>query len=231
MLFDEPYYLAINEARWHAAHAMLLSLPLPPGASCLDVGCGPGWFARRMVDAGLHVVGIDGRADLIAEARRRVPGAAFLQGDVQGDTLAPALGTSDLVFCFGLLYHVENPFAVIRNLRRWTGRFLMLESMIIPRDEPLVWLVEEGRNETQGLTYMALIPTRSSLVRMLAAAGFRRVYEFTGVIDHEDFVETPERWRRRGVFLATDEVIDSEALKELPVPSTPKYSFARPPGA
>ena len=39
------------------------------------------------------------------------------------------LGEFDLVLCFGLLYHLENPMRTIRHLRALTGQGLLLESM------------------------------------------------------------------------------------------------------
>jgi len=55
------------------------SLPLRPGASVLDVGCGSGDDARELaalVGSLGRVVGIDSSESLIAEARRRAEGTA-----------------------------------------------------------------------------------------------------------------------------------------------------------
>src|SRR5581483_11336750 len=68
LLFDEPYYIEINEARWAMARPVVERLrPLLPGglASCADVGSGPGWFAQRLAHLGLTVTGLEGRGDLV----------------------------------------------------------------------------------------------------------------------------------------------------------------------
>jgi SAM-dependent methyltransferase len=231
LLFDQPYYLRINEARWDVASWTLDDLRRAGLAltSCLDVGCGPGWFAERLVAAGLQVEGIDGRRELIDEARRRVPSAVFHVSNIESDR---PLGNSepfDLVFCFGLLYHTENPFKVLRNLYALTAKVLLLESMVLPGDDPIYLLHAEGANETQGLTYHALLPTRTALVKMLQVAGFRHVLELSAQVPHEDFAETQERHRRRTILLGSRVPLSLANWISLPDIQTPKYNHAKRP--
>jgi SAM-dependent methyltransferase len=229
-LFDEPYYLAINRARWVVAERTLEGLRDAGGArlrTCLDVGCGPGWFSERLAARGLEVVGLDGRAATVAEARRRCPAIRFEHGDVESESLAERLGRFDLVFCFGLLYHTENPFRVVRNLRRMADKLLFAETMVIPDEVPCARLVAENVNETQGLTHYAFVPSRACVVKMLQAAGFRHVYEDVGSVDHEDFRETAARHRRRAVFVASAELLGLDHLVAVPDVPAPKYDFTR----
>ena len=142
MLFDEPYYLRINQARWSAAERILDNLREQTAVdlkTCLDVGCGPGWFTEKLQGKNFLVEGLEGRSTLVREARRRVPGVVFHQADAESDGETRSLGTYDLVFCFGLLYHTENPFRVIRNLRRPTRHLLLIETVLIPLDAPCAW--------------------------------------------------------------------------------------------
>src|SRR6478672_8855468 len=46
------------------------------GRTVLDVGSGPGLLAEHLVARGAQVTCVDGRADLLDEARRRVPSIA-----------------------------------------------------------------------------------------------------------------------------------------------------------
>ncbi|SDN30608.1 class I SAM-dependent DNA methyltransferase [Actinacidiphila guanduensis] len=80
-----------------------LTASLPQGAAVLDLGCGTGLpTARRLVDAGLDVTGVDLSAGMLELARANVPGAAFLQADVldlvEGGPLP--LGSFDAVAAF-----------------------------------------------------------------------------------------------------------------------------------
>ena len=224
-LFSQPYYIEINEARWAAVERILADLP--DLKTCIDVGCGPGWFADRLVRRGLVVLGVDGRMELVEEARRRVPSALFGTADVASTEAACSLPTVDLVFCFGLLYHLENPFAAVRALFQAAGKYLLVETQIAPGGGANFILVAEGRNETQGLTYHAVIPSRSALVKMLYVAGFKFVHRYTGPVDHADFLDAPDRNHRREIFVAskvpmnvTDMVLEQE-------PVTPKIDYSR----
>jgi SAM-dependent methyltransferase len=225
VLFDDAYYIQINEARWRAAEKMLDLLGRP--GSCLDAGCGPGWFAQRLVARGWSVTGTDGRDDLLDVARNRVPAAKFLALNIEAASETRSLPVVDLVFCFGLLYHLENPFAAIRNLHRCTGKHMLIETQLAPEVSPTFHLVSEGENETQGLTFHAVIPSRSALVKMLHVAGFASVQRYAGAVEHEDFVETPGRKRRRDIFLAGTEPVKHPDFIDEPEPRTPKIDYSR----
>lgn len=56
-------------------------LALQPGARVLDVGCGTGWFTRRLAALGLQVTGVDLNAEWLAFARNRDPRSNYLQAD------------------------------------------------------------------------------------------------------------------------------------------------------
>ncbi len=99
--------------------------------NALDAGCGVGFFAQTLTELGLETRGFDGRFENVVEARKRFPQIAFERGDIESAEIA-ALGTFDLVLCFGLLYHLENPMRAIRHLRALTGQGLLIESMCVP---------------------------------------------------------------------------------------------------
>jgi SAM-dependent methyltransferase len=107
---------------------------LQPAQNLATAGCGVGFFAQILAEAGLNVCGFDGRAENVAEARRRYPEIPFEQADVQ-DRRILELGQFDLVLCFGLLCHLENPMLAIRHLRALAGKFLLVESMCLPDDQ------------------------------------------------------------------------------------------------
>jgi hypothetical protein len=139
-----------------------------------------------------------------------------------------ALPPVDVVVCFGLLYHLENPFSVVRALRALTKRVLIVETQLIPEASPGFRLVEEGQNITQGLSFHAAIPTRTGLLKMLYVSGFKRIWRYVGDVDHDDFRDTRERIHRREIFVASDLELAGKDLQREPEPSAPKYDFARP---
>jgi FkbM family methyltransferase len=227
--FDQKEYRRLIEARGATIQRIVTKLKPALGLSnAVDAGCGVGFFSQTLAECGLHVCGFDGRAENVAEARRRFPGIPFEQADVQDRTIL-RLGRFDLVLCFGLLYHLENPLLAIRNLRGLTEKCLLLESMCLPDEKPSMLLREEPHQGDQSLTDMACYPSEGSLVKMLYRAGFGMVYRAIPLPDHEDFRETTEHARRRTVLLASSAAIDLAGFRLIPEPQEAKDPWAKKP--
>jgi hypothetical protein len=143
---------------------------------------------------GFEVLAVDGRRENADEAKKRVPNIKVATMNVE-DAALRDLGRFDLVLCFGLLYHLENPFSAIRSLHGITERILIVESVIFPGNEPIMGLVDETLDKDQGLNHIAFYPTESCLSKMLFRARFSEVYRFKQMPDHPDF--RPPRGQRR----------------------------------
>ncbi|MEM7096817.1 MAG: class I SAM-dependent methyltransferase [Pseudomonadota bacterium] len=229
LLFDQPYYLAINEARWLAAVNIIESLDPRPEGLWLDAACGPGWFSQKLRGLHEHITGFDVRQDLLEIARERVPGVNFLQANIEQDSSVGALPNGDVVLCFGLLYHLENPFAALRRLGQLTKQWMLLETMLAPGETPTLDYVVENQNETQGATYQATIPTRPTLHAMLEASGFSHIYRYTEEIAHADFIETETSFRKREIYLCGRQSITTSKLARAIPPNFGKISYVKPP--
>jgi SAM-dependent methyltransferase len=204
--FDQLHYqiYARNEAIQNVVQRIAPVLELK---NALDAGAGLGFFSQTLLDCGLCVRGFDGRIENVLEARKRFPHIAFEHGDLQERSILN-LGVFDLVLCFGLLYHLENPLLAMRHLRALTKKCLLLESMCVPDDKPSMLLREEPSESDQGLTDVACYPSEDSLVKMLYRVGFSFVYRLARLPKHDDFCETFEHRRKRTVLLATSISID-----------------------
>jgi SAM-dependent methyltransferase len=107
-------------ALWRRLHADLLDL-LPPGngRSALDLGCGPGLFARMLHDAGYQVVGVDRELDMVDAARAAVadkPGMSFRTGDAERLDLPS--DAFDVVVMTNLLFFLADPLIAVREMDR-----------------------------------------------------------------------------------------------------------------
>jgi len=218
-VFDE--YGTINDRRKEFLQSTLTDLiPRYDLRTAMDVGCGLGYFANLLVLMGLDVAAFDGREENVTEARNRYPDIAFNRYDIE-DIRVSELEPCDLVLCFGLLYHLENPFRAIRNLSLLTKNFLIIESMVAPFGQPLAVLVDETHAVDQSLNYVALVPSEKALVKMLYKAGFVSVFRALELPDHADFKESMSCKRRRGIFIASKldvSIVNFMKLTEPPAP-------------
>ena len=229
--FDQKEYRQLIEARGKTLQHTVRRLKPAVGLSnAVDAGCGAGFFSQTLADCGLKVCGFDARAENVAEARRRFPQIPFEQGDIEEQVILQ-LGRFDLVLCFGLLYHLENPLRAIRHLRGLTEKCLLLESMCLPEEKPSMLLREEPRQEDQSLTDVACYPSEGSLVKMLYRAGFAAVYRVISLPDHDDFRDTPEHARRRTVLLASVAAIDVGGFRLIPEPHEASDPWTKKPAA
>jgi SAM-dependent methyltransferase len=173
----------INAARLRAIESLGLDLR---GKRVLDVGSGPGHFASFYAARDCTVVAVEGRADNVDALRQRHPGVHAVVADVQTFDLGE-LGRFDVVHCLGLLYHLENPLAALRNIVRVCEGVLLLETIVM--DAPGTWLAIEDEPKTvnQALAGIGCRPTPAFVAMGLNRVGFRHVYGLTDPPDYEDF--------------------------------------------
>jgi SAM-dependent methyltransferase len=203
LIFDQPHARRFVEARQDWLRKVLPELKQARNLqTAIDVGCGVGPFSGFLRELGFQVVGVDGRKQNVEEARRRRPELEFHCLDVQ-DRALQELGSFDLVFCFGLLYHLENPLLAFRNFAALAREVMLVEAICVPGNQPYFLLRDEPSFEDQSLTPLALYPSESALIKAAYRVGFQFVWQVTSFPEHEDFVETPNRKRFRTIFAAS----------------------------
>jgi len=93
----------------------------------LDVGCGNGWVAERLSkkDDCILSIGIDGAENMIINANERQSKATFFLKDINDFVLENKF---DLVFSMEVLYYLDDPSTVIKNIYDMLnpdGRFII----------------------------------------------------------------------------------------------------------
>jgi SAM-dependent methyltransferase len=143
-----------------------LIAPLARNACVLDVGCGCGVpIARYLADRGLRVTGLDGSARMVELARRAVPQAAFVHGDMR---VADPVGLFDAILAWDSVFHIPRSehAAVFRRFWSW----------LRPGGRLLVSLGGSGgdgfTSEMHGETFFYSAFEPSAALRVLSAAGF-----------------------------------------------------------
>ena len=101
------------------SHLALLETELPEGARILDLGCGAGAPVARRLAERFEVTGVDISDRQIELARRNVPGATFIHGDMASQRFPEA--SFDAVVTFFSIFHLprEEHGALFRMIASW----------------------------------------------------------------------------------------------------------------
>jgi len=141
----------------------------------LDVGCGNGYYAWRMLGAGArHVLGVDPTLLCLAQFRALQhymadPRALLLP--MRGEDLPARLARFDTVFSMGVLYHRRSPFEHLGELfgALRPGGELVLETLVIAGDCRSVLLPQDRYARMRNVWFL---PSPDALLLWLARAGF-----------------------------------------------------------
>lgn len=98
------YHAWSGGSRARIAYTERLLSMLAPGSLVLELGCGPGDPATRMLSSAHRVVGVDLSAGQLALARRHAPRAALAQADMTRLSVRPS--SVDAIASFFALGHV-----------------------------------------------------------------------------------------------------------------------------
>ena len=211
-IFDKEHYHALNVAREAVVKRLLVEQFAPLNLkSAIDVGCGVGHFSNLLSSLGLRVTGVDAREENILEARSRFPDIEFSVADAEHCGVEQ-FGQFDLVLCFGLLYHLENPFRVIRNLVGMSSRLALLEGMVYPSPEPIMSLLDENICNDQGVNYVAFYPSEACMAKMLVRSGLVNCYVPSPMPDHPNYQFQKNGFRIRSMMAASREPIAGSTL-------------------
>lgn len=178
----EPELRATFDGRW-------------PSVRALDIACNEGWWSVQAAKLGAgEVIGFDAREFCIeraefVQAQLGLENVEFRVGNIHKLDLRQ-YGQFDVVFCLGLIYHLEDPMGAIRQLRALTRELCVIETEVarpttitidrgpadglLTTDEAFVFMPEPEYkwNPLASVTGAAVVPTLAALKAMLTLAGF-----------------------------------------------------------
>lgn len=218
--FGSDHCLAINKARQD--HFLSLNLPLK-GKRVLEPGAGIGHNTKFLLDQGAYVTALEPRQENYdAFLIKAHPRLQVIKNHV--DSIAHMNVKYDVVFCYGLLYHVGTPAAVLKELGKACSGYLALETVVSP--SPQVWSFEhaEASDEPGNSIYgMGSRPTRSYLKEAMYQAGFDYTYFPKTQPKHVDFpldwtgeMFEEDKLQRATVIASRTEIVNPLLLTYIP---------------
>lgn len=222
--FHTLHYLRHNQRRLE--HLASLGLPLAD-RSVLEVGAGIGDHTSFFLDRGCRVLCTEGRRENLEVLRARFAGdprvtvqALDLEQAARGQGLGAAPLPVDIVYCYGLLYHLSDPTFALSFLGACARHLLLLETSVsFGEGEAINLVAEDATQASQALSGQGCRPTRRWVFNRLRAS-FPHVYLPRTQPCHEEF---PLDWSgpaagpaapslSRAVFIASRAPLESPLL-------------------
>ena len=201
-VFLAPDAHAINHAR--QSHLASLGLDLK-GKSVLEVGAGIGLHTPFFLERGCTVAVTDGRTENVAEIARRHLGVKTAIVDLEQDRPIE-LGRFDVIYCYGLLYHLSNPQRALARLADVCDGQLLLETAVSPGTHDELLLVRDPDAFNQAISGIGCRPTRLWILNRLKSL-FGYGYIPRTQPDHVEFpadwVHTPIQTMHRSIFVGS----------------------------
>lgn len=136
-------YLKFEDERTRPPRDLLAQVPLQAPRRVVDLGCGPGNSTELLIARfpRAEVVGLDSSADMLRQARERLPQGRFVRTDLADWTPEPG---TDLLFGNAVFQWVpEHPAVLRRLLEALPEGGVLAVQMPDNTDQPALALMEE----------------------------------------------------------------------------------------
>jgi FkbM family methyltransferase len=217
--FQDPHYWDINAARLdHLASVLEQMGSQAPRGTVLELGAGIGDHSAFWIDRGHALTTSDGRPECVDILKERFPGQDVRLLDLDAELAVQQ--RFDIVYAYGLLYHLKNPALALESMGRLCGDVLFVETCVSFGDDLAIHPVPEPADSaSQSIHGLGCRPTRPWVFETLKAH-FPHVYQVGWQPNHEQF---PTDWRdpsgtqsvlHRAIFIASRRILDVPGLVE-----------------
>lgn len=217
--FRSDHYTRINLRRLE--HLATLAL-VRPGMSVLELGAGIGDLTGFFLDRGCTVTLAEGRQDNLEICRQRLRDesrAECVQLDLDDLHRTPLDNrTWDLVFAYGVLYHLRQPAEALRWMAQRCAGAMIVETCVTPDDSLAINpTAEDASFASQALRGTGCRPTRPWVWRQLNTL-MPFVYTMKTQPNHDEF---PTNWTspapsrtglHRAIFVASRSPLDDHPM-------------------
>ncbi len=191
------------------------------GRHVLDVGCGNGYHAWRMVGEGAELVtGIDPTMLFVMQyqvLQQYMPSVPMYVLPLGFEQMPPKLAGFDTLFSMGVLYHRRAPLDHLYELRSLlrSGGELVLETLVVEGSSDTV-MVPQGRYARMRNVWF--IPSTLALERWLQRCGFKNIRLVDETVTTVDEQRTTEWMTFESLPESLDPNNRSLTLEGLPAP-------------
>jgi len=216
--FHSHFYQRHNRRRQEHLASLRLNLA---NATVLEVGAAIGDHTDFFLDRGCSVVTTEARPESLELLKARYPGQEYPHVEVRSldldhpdDRFADVF---DIVYCYGVLYHLSRPAQAIEFMASHCRGVLLLETRVSYGDGEAVNPCQESpSNPVQSIWGRGCRPTRDWVYSQL-----RRNFEFVYLTRtqpfHEEFpidwtCPPPPDLRTRSVFVASRHPLENDLL-------------------
>jgi FkbM family methyltransferase len=226
VFFNENAY-ALNKAR--SRHLASLNLDLQ-GKKVLEVGAGVGLLTHFFEAHDCTILTTDARPQNVREICREYPHrhVQILNLDTESDLTD--LGSFDIVFCYGLLHHLQNPDQALKLLASVCTGIILIDVCVFPGSEgndrpPINFIREDPTNPSQAVSGTGCYPARSWVMEALRN-DFGYAYSSRYQPWHPDFDlnwQTPvEKEFHRAIFVGSRSALNNPMLLDY-LPTVQEY--------
>lgn len=219
-VFQSDHYMRHNQRRLE--HLSSLNLDIH-NTNVLEVGAGIGDHSSYFLDRGCRMVITEGRSENLQVLKSRYPTQDIRHLDMENpDANMPDL--FDVVYCYGLLYHLNKPKEAIEFMSQHCQNMLLLETCVSFGEEESINLVDEPADSpSQAVSGEGCRPTRTWIYNQLKHY-FEFVYMPITQPNHEEFPLNWEQYPKnngtltRSVFIASRQKLENILLiEEIPM--------------
>jgi hypothetical protein len=213
--FHALHYLRINQRRQEHLESLQLNLR---GRKVWEVSAGVGDHTSYFLDRACSVTCSEARPELLQILRLRYPEVQVIELNLEEPDENFPKGF-EVVYAYGVLYHLRNPQQCLEFFRERTSGLLLLETCVSLGTEESINLVDEPAELfSQAVGGTGCRPTRTWIFNRLKAL-FPFVYVPVTQPNHEQF---PVEWSSpdqaggyyRAIFVASVQAISNPLLLE-----------------
>lgn len=214
--FNALRYQIHNQRRQE--HLASLGLDIA-NKSILETGAGTGDHTHFFIYRNCDIESTEPRLENIKLFKKRYPNIQIYQHDMENPYENNWDKKYDIVYCYGLLYHLKNPEIAIKFMSEKCKSTLLLETCVSYGDDESINNIDEPQSaETQSFVGVGCRPTRPWVFNTLKKY-FKYVYITKTQPNHEQF---PIDWKNkpqkeilsRGIFIASHIPLNNNLLSE-----------------